>query len=105
MSHTTDLLDLLVSHTGRATGIKASDVAEQLGVSTRQVRERVTALRLDGIAVCGTPETGYFIAACAEELEETCQFLRSRSMHALMLEARLRRIPLPDLLGQIHLPT
>ena len=41
----------------------------------------------------------------AEELESCCAFLRARAMHSLMIEARLRRLPLPDLLGQLKLPT
>ena len=60
---------------------------------------------MDGVAVCGTPETGYYIAATAAELDQTCAFLRSRAMRSLTLEARLRQIPLPDLLGQLHLRT
>ncbi|MCZ7655553.1 MAG: hypothetical protein M5R42_16810 [Rhodocyclaceae bacterium] len=53
----------------------------------------------------GTPRDGYYIAASGEELEATCQFLRSRAMHSLVLESRLRNVPLPDLIGQMKLPT
>jgi hypothetical protein len=55
--------------------------------------------------VCGHPATGYFIASNREELEETCQFLRSRAMHSLVLEAKLRGLPLADLVGQLRLKT
>jgi hypothetical protein len=59
----------------------------------------------EGHAICGTPSHGYYIAADAAELEETCEFLRSRALHSLNLESKLRKIPLPDLLGQLHVPT
>lgn len=100
-----DLLAILSRHTGRHNGIAVDTLAEMLGVAPRQVRTHVSALRSDGVAVCGTPETGYFIAANADELEETCNFLRHRAMHSLQLESRLRNIPMPDLLGQLHVPT
>ena len=99
------VLAALNAHIGRGRGIGAKDLAAQLSVSARDVRHAVTALRQDGIAVCGTPETGYYIAASAAELEETCQFLRQRALHSLTLESKLRHVPLPDLLGQMRLKT
>lgn len=101
----TDLAALLERHIGRGRGITARQIAEQLGCADRVVRELVTELRLDGLAVCGRPETGYFIAATAEELQETCEFLRARAMHSLVLESRMRHVPLPDLVGQLRLKT
>ena len=100
-----DLLTILSHHQGRDKGIAVETLARMMGVAPRQIRTHVSALRSDGVAVCGTPETGYFIAATAEELDETCQFLRHRAMHSLQLESRLRNIPMPDLLGQLHVPT
>ena len=100
------LLDRLSgSHRGTANGINARELAQGLDMTLREVRFAVTELRLEGIAVCGTPETGYFIATTPEELEETCNFLRSRAMHSLTLESKLRNVPLPELLGQLRLKT
>lgn len=93
----------LMRHLGREKGVNARELAQGLGMALREVRFAVTELRLEGIAVCGTPETGYFIAATPEELEETCNFLRSRAMHSLVLESKLRKLPLLELLGQIRL--
>lgn len=105
----TDLQVLLERHIGRAAGVTAARIAGELGLplasGPRLVRELVTELRSDGIAVCGHPATGYFIAATAAELEETCQFLRSRAMHSLVLESKLRGLPLADLVGQLRLKT
>lgn len=99
------LLSILSSHVGRVKGVSAVALAECLDTYSRNVRSLVTELRLDGIAICGTPETGYYIAETAEELEDTCHFLRSRALHSLQLEACLRKLPLADLVGQMHLKT
>ncbi|MBI1397033.1 MAG: hypothetical protein GC151_13740 [Betaproteobacteria bacterium] len=100
-----DLLVVLRTHIGRENGCKVSDLAYHVRTNERTVRKLVSELRADGIAVCGHPATGYFIARTAEDLEETCGFLRSRAMHSLTLESKLRKIPLPDLIGQLHLRT
>lgn len=105
MKTSADLLQLLSQHVGSENGLPAKTLGVILGITERQVRELVSALRLEGVAVCGTPQTGYYIAANATELDETCQFLRNRAMHSLQLESRLRNIPMPDLLGQLHIPT
>lgn len=105
LCHKTQLQTLLSRHIGCGNGITAQAVAQLIDVPPRQVRHLVTELRMDGIAVCGTPRDGYYIAASGEELEATCQFLRSRAMHSLVLESRLRNVPLPDLIGQMKLPT
>jgi len=99
------LVTLLSRHIGKGNGIGVKDIARQIGANERHVRAMVSDLRDEGLAVCGTPRHGYYIAATPEELEETCTFLRRRAMHSLGLESRLRRIPLPDLLGQLHVPT
>lgn len=101
----TDLQVLLERHIGRDRGVTAAAIAQALGCPERIVRELVTELRTEGRAVCGHPASGYFIAATREELEETCAFLRSRAMHSLVLEAKLRGMPLADLVGQLHLLT
>ncbi|MDT8428516.1 MAG: hypothetical protein RQ757_07090 [Pseudomonadales bacterium] len=99
------LISVLCSHTGRDRGVGARTLAMHLDINERQLRLAISALREDGIAVCGTPSTGYYIAQTAEELDECCAFLRSRAMHSLVIESRLRQIPLPDLIGQLRLPT
>ena len=100
-----DLFSLLAVRVGAHNGVSVDALARQLASTPRHVRTLVSELRMDGIAVCGTPKTGYYIAATPEEMEETCQFLRNRAMHSLTLESRLRKIPMPDLLGQLHVPT
>lgn len=104
-SHKTQVLTTLSRHIGKGNGIGVKPLAAQLGIEERYTRKIISDLREEGHAVCGTPQNGYYIAANAEELQHTCEFLRSRALHSLTLESRLRKIPLIDLLGQLHLPT
>lgn len=105
MATTNQLLAVLAHHIGKGNGIGVKQLAFALGATPRHVRKLVSELRESAHAVCGTPTDGYYIAATAEELQHTCDFLRSRAMHSLTLESRLKKIPLADLIGQLHLPT
>lgn len=99
------LVAILSRHVGQARGLSVVALAHMLDVPERRVRSLVTEAREDGVAIAATPESGYFIAETTEELETCCEFLRSRAMRSLSLEARLRKIPLLDLIGQLRLPT
>lgn len=101
----TAVLVALRCHQGKENGVKARDLAAAAGMSEREVRHQVSALREEGIAICGHPRTGYFVAATAEELETTVEYLKSRAMHSLRLASRLTKIPLLDLIGQLKLKT
>jgi len=82
-----------------------AQLTQRLGVHERTLRDLISSARDDGVAIVGTPETGYYIAVTSDELEECCRFLRARAMHSLQIEARLRKIALPDLLGQLRVRT
>lgn len=99
------VLTVLSRHIGRENGISGKQLALDAGVEERQVRKLVSDLRREGAAVCAHPKTGYFVAASAEDIEHTCEFLTSRSLHGLVDASYLKKIPLPDLLGQLHVPT
>jgi biotin operon repressor len=101
----TAVLCALQAHIGASHGVTARDLAILTSMSEREVRAQVSALREEGIAVCGHPRTGYFIAATSGELQTTVDYLTSRALHSLRLASRLARIPLPDLLGQLKLKT
>lgn len=100
-----DLFTVLACRVGAHNGVSVSALARQLDTTERQVRSLVSDLRMDGIAVCGTPKTGYYIAADACEMQETIDFLTHRAKHSLMLASRMSKIPMPDLIGQLHVPT
>ena len=105
MKSAQDLLVILQRHIGAGAGVSVYGLAAELNCTTRAVRHLVTELRATGHAVCGHPKTGYYLAASACELEATCSFLRARALHSLTLEAALRKLTLPDLLGQLKLNT
>lgn len=98
-----ELLNVLAFHQGRDRGINAGDLARVAGVTERKLRDLVSALREEGIAICATPETGYYLAVTPEELQESCKFLHDRAMRSLVLASRMQKISLPDLLGQLKL--
>lgn len=102
----------LCHHIGRARGITARRLVQEITgdlfagpLAERVLRKVVSALREDGVAVCAHPSAGYFIAETPEELDWCCKYLRRRALHSLRKESRLRKIPLPELLGQLLLPT
>ena len=94
---------LIVRHYGRRNGVSCQALAERFDATTRSIRMAISELRDAGQPICGHPSSGYFYAETSEELEETCAFLRGRAMHSLTLESRLRRISLPELMGQMQL--
>lgn len=101
-----NVLSVLARYVGKENGIKVERLAHEAGCTPRQARAFVTALRDEGMAICAHPSTGYFIAANEHELERYfISFLEARAMRSLRLIARARRIPLPELLGQLRLPT
>jgi predicted DNA-binding transcriptional regulator YafY len=102
--NTTHLLNALSArHIGRERGISAKLLAYELNVTERRLRHLVSEAREAGIPLCGRPEDGYFIARTAEELQETCAFLEHRALHSLRALSRMRRLSMPELLGQLKL--
>ena len=104
MATKTEVLNALARHQGRDNGISAQRLAEQLDMPPRRLRKLIAELRDgDGHAICGTPATGYFMAVTPEELQATCAFLEHRALHSLLLLSRMKKVSLPDLLGQLKL--
>ncbi|MBN8714402.1 MAG: hypothetical protein J0H50_10595 [Xanthomonadales bacterium] len=105
------LLAALRQHIGRRHGVTATALCRQvLGVppttgDERALRTLVVELRMAGHHVCAHPRDGYFLADSAEELEETCSFLKSRSMSGLQQISAMKRVSIPDLVGQMRLPS
>ena len=99
------LVEIFTQHRGRGNGISARDLAAQLAVPPRTVRNLITEQRLLGFAICGHPATGYFVAMNDQELAETCEFLRQRALHSLRLLSVMSGQSMAELLGQLRLPT
>lgn len=101
-----DLLQVLSEHIGAAKGIRGQDLAHLLNVSTRELRKLISqTIQQDATAICGQPSTGYYIASCEKELKSTIEFHKCRAMHELRKASQLSKIPLADLVGQLHLRT
>lgn len=104
MSLRTKLINVLADHQGRERGIDAAALATKMGVSKRQLRKLISQARDgEGFAICGHPSHGYYMATTPEELQASCKFLETRALHSLRLLSRMRKVSLPDLLGQLKL--
>lgn len=93
------LLRILGRRPGCSHKMPAKTLAAVFRCSQMQLHGLVNALRMDGIAVCGHPHGGYFIAETTEEMEETCRFLRDRAMQSLILESKMWGIPSVNVLA------
>jgi hypothetical protein len=71
----------------------------------RVARQLISELRNEGHHVCAHPSAGYFIAETADELDATCKFLTDRALSSLKQVAAMKRVSMPDLYGQLNLPT
>jgi hypothetical protein len=105
------VLAALSRHIGAKAGINAKDLSREIaGVlatsgTERQLRSMIEMLRKEGHHVCGTPRHGYFMAASVDELRQTCEFLYARAMTSLGQIAAMQRVSVPDLRGQLRLPS
>ena len=70
-----------------------------------RLRHVIEHLRREGHAICGHPSTGYYIAANEAELDRTCNYLYDRALCSLEQIARMKRVAMPDIRGQLRLPT
>jgi hypothetical protein len=73
---------------------------------TRRLRKLVTGLRQEGVPICSVSDQnggGYYLASAGSDLEDYCQRLRAKSLKGLVMEATLRKMALPALLGQISI--
>lgn len=104
------ILSVLGRHIGAANAITVKQLDLELratgqGMGQRRIRTIVEELRLEGQHICAHPKRGYWMADNEKELEETCDFLRSRAVKSLRQVAAMTKQALPDLLGQLHLKT
>lgn len=106
------LLATLRRHIGRGNGVTARALVAQVNfvarcdlINERDLRHLVVELRLQGHHVCAHPAHGYYIAANDEELTESLKYLTDRAMSSLRQVAAMKRVSMPDLFGQLHLPT
>lgn len=108
------LKTILMQHVGasRKIGMGAlyervfSEAYEHRINDTRRLRTLITELRREGIAICSKKSKsrgGYWLASAGSELDDYCESLHSEALKKLAQEARLRRMSLPALIGQIQM--
>ncbi len=106
-----NLLAALRNHIGQRNGITATALCREIlhreptAGDERHLRDLVVELRTAGHHVCAHPGHGYYLAATIDELDQTCAFLHDRAMCSLVQVAAMKRVSVPDLRGQLHLPT
>lgn len=106
MNNVAKVFEALKTQVGCQNGLGVNALAKRCEISARDVRHAVTALREEGIGVCAHPNTGYFIAANDDELDKYCiAFLEHRALHSLKLASRLKKVALPEYMGQLKLKT
>lgn len=104
------LLNLLKNHNGANNGLHMREIASRLygdgagDFEERKIRSLIVCLRDEGHPICGRPDTGYFIAATPQELDDTCDFLLRRVQTTVTQIARMKRRSVPNLRGQLGLP-
>jgi predicted DNA-binding transcriptional regulator YafY len=88
------LRQVLKQHQGKGNAITSRQLAQRLGISTREVREIIAALVEDGALIGASVDGdsgGYYVITTPAELEETRAILRSRAQHIFARDAALRR--------------
>lgn len=89
---------------GAAHGKREVDLVEELGVNGRAIRKAVSAMRREGILVCGLPSEGYYIATTVAEAHRTLSNLRKRALHSFQ-DIRGFKRGLLELAGQRRIKT
>jgi hypothetical protein len=73
---------------------------------TRRLRTYITRLRREGIPVCSVTSSdggGYYLPAGSSELVDYLRRSKVRALKILLRVAKIQRVSLPELLGQMRL--
>jgi hypothetical protein len=73
---------------------------------TRAIRTLITSLREEGVPICSVATSGaggYYLAAAGSELANYLRRTERRALLILMRNAKIKKVSLPNYLGQIKL--
>jgi hypothetical protein len=109
------LLEALFDHIGKEkavgmdvlfTKVFNESVAHKIN-DTKKIRKLVTAVRGQGRAIastCANNGGGYYIPRAGSELEEyLARMLHRPALRKLAMEAKIRKVSLPELIGQMSI--
>lgn len=104
------VLAALQRRIGEANGMTVSQLAIEITgraspADERRLRQVIEQLRLEGHPICATPDAGYHWASGPTDLDRTCSYLVRRMETTARQVAAMKRVALPDLYGQLGLPT
>ncbi len=108
------LLMALTHHVGPDNRIGMGELYEQVFGEpyqnrindTKGLRRLITKLRNEGTAICSDQSTttgGYWLAASSSETNAYCDNLKKQALRKLSRVAAIKRISLPEFLGQMQL--
>ena len=107
------LLSELTSHVGEANAIGMPALYQAVyGCTwsdrvndTRAIRRLITIMRMEGVPICSVSSApgGYYLAAAGSELNDYIRRYEGRALRILKTIAKMKKISLPNYLGQIKL--
>lgn len=109
------LLEVLFDHIGKENAVSMdvlfekvySEAAPNKINDTKKVRKLITAVRNQGRAIastCARDGGGYYIPRAGSELEEYLRrMLHQPALRKLAMEAKIRKVSLPELIGQMSI--
>ncbi len=105
-----DILRALDDRRGRNNAIgraelvrKINDMCPLFPVSERTIRKTIKHLVERHGEWIGSCRDGYFIIQTQEELTNACKYYHGYALSLLHVEARLRKVSLPALIGQLQI--
>jgi len=107
-------LSLMTDHIGSINAIGMAELFEQVTGETwknrindtRLLRYIITELRHEGRRICSSPSKnggGYYLAAAGSELADYLRKNKIRALRLLAMNAKIKKVNLPNYLGQIKL--
>ncbi len=108
------MLAELTSHVGEPNAISMAGLYEAVFDrpwehrinDTRALRRLITAMRAEGVPICSVSTSsggGYYLAAAGSELANYLRRSERRALLILQRNSKIKRISLPNYLGQLKL--
>jgi hypothetical protein len=104
------ILRILEGHQGRKNTVSRKDLVDRVNlhwplfpINERLIRRTIKHLVESHGYWIGSWAKGYFMIQTDSELLAACKYYHGYAMSLLHVEAKLRKMSLPALLGQLHL--